>query len=132
MSDWYTEDTEPQPNGIVGGDGAGEAVSVRFYHRTQPAQVTVNVYTVDMSERSEDAADWIDVEEQVEYAIFSSREEMLAGDTEPIWCEYDYDDASYAAFTDDERAESERDAAALRWLNNGADWYLSWDGVTTG
>ena len=131
MSAWICIDAEPQPDGIVGGDGACESVSVRFHHVTEPAMVTVYLYTVDREERgwSADEEFPFDVEEMVTFSTLSTRD----GFEDPGAFEVDsstvYEHPSPVGFRDEISADDKRDAVALDWIDSGASHYIAWDGI---
>ena len=120
---WHA-DGPPQPDGTVGGDGAGESVSVRYRAAEKPGSlITAYWYTVDLRMRSDDQDDeypW-DVEEMVEYLVCDDPDEP--GSTE-IWSDYKYDNPLGLSFKTEAEAIVARDAAARR---DQAENYL-WDG----
>lgn len=135
MSDWYTEDTEAQPDGFVGGDGACESVSVRFYHTEEPARLTVYMYVVDTDERGTYNDDGFPFayEEQVVYEVFDSRSDMFSDDefAASVWTDTTLEHPSAVDWRTEVEAEDYRDAEALRWIEDGADLYIGWDGKPT-
>lgn len=128
MSDWILLDDEPQPDGFVGGDGALESVSVRFIHRTEPAQVTVYMYVVDREERGwthESDPYVFDYEEMVDYMVGTDRDDIAGTE---VWTHTEYDHPSLQAWDDPVDAEDYRDKEARRWIEMGAEHFLAWDG----
>ena len=129
MSDWILADEEPQPDGIVGGDGATDSISLRFHHVTEPALVTVYLYAVDLEERGYDPEDLdgepFDVEEMIEFRVLTERDNPDAAE---VWVDYDYDRPSIRFFPTVLDAEDYRDKIAAAWLDMGASHYLTWNG----
>jgi hypothetical protein len=129
MNDWQGD--EIQPDGTVGGDGAHEAVSVRYSRtsRDEPAVITAYWYVVDERERqSEDQlADTLyetrpfHVEEMTVYTVCTDTDDP--GGTE-TWSEIEYGEGSVYAYETVEQAEAERDRMAS-WDEAG---YYLWDG----
>ena len=128
MTTWIA--STPETGGTVGGDGAGEATSVRYTRPDVPgAMITVSYYTVDRVERggqdeADDSPRW-DVESQTEFLICTDPEDPGMSE---VWSDYVYDSDHYAvSFPTEAEAEEKRDAALRR---ESPDFY-SWDGVTT-
>ena len=126
MTDWVCLDTEPQPDGFVGGDGALESVSLRFIHRTEPTQVTVYMYVVDREERGWTDEDGypFDYEEMVEHVVGEDRADIVGTE---VWTNYTYDHPSERSWETEVEAEDYRDAEARRWIATG-HLFLAWDG----
>lgn len=131
MSDWICIDTEAQPDGIVGGDGACESVSIRFQHVTEPAMVTVYLYAVDRVERGwdEDTEFPFDIEEMAQFTVLTTREGFDDPGTFEDNSDVIYDHPHPMGFRDEVTAEDRRDAIAQQWIANGADMYIAWDGI---
>jgi hypothetical protein len=113
------------PGGTVGGDGAYEAVSVRYTSAETPNFIESYWYVVDMTERAnvdaeaEGDAYPYDVENMVEFAVVDE-----AGD--PVTGDYTYDSPSAVSFTTVEKAESYRD----RMIRAERAEHFAWDGET--
>lgn len=131
MSDWILTDEEPLPDGIVGGDGASDSVSIRFKHRTEPAQITVYLYAVDLTERgySDEELDGevFDIEEMVEFVCGTDPDDISSTE---VWSDYVYQRPAQRFYPTVLDAEDFRDLEAQDWIDSGTD-YLHWDGKTT-
>ncbi len=126
MSNWTLVDEEPQPD-IVTCDGAYEAVSLRFVHDTEPAQVTVTLYVYDRTERGHDSDGYdFDVEEQVEFLLGTDRDDLTGTE---VWSDYTYDHPSIRSWETEIEAEDYRDHEVRRWMDMGAEHFLTWDGT---
>lgn len=130
---WQAMDTEPINGGTVGGDGAGEAWSVRFGKRNPDgtyALITSSYYTVDIAMRyesddySEDTPARFEVENQTEYLVCTDVGDP--GSTEQ-WSDYTYDnDITVIAMLESD-ADANAKAHAARELRM-FDAFYSWDG----
>lgn len=124
---WEADGKGIVPDGIVGGDGAGEAVSVRYFNRHRPfAQITAYFHVVDQRERGgeEDMPFPFFVEEMVEYYI--ADRPVTDSDQDERWSDYEYTDFSNVYATVAE-AEAERDRLAE--ADCGEDY--RWDGTSS-
>lgn len=128
---WESDGEGIQPDGIMGGDGAGESVSVRYLNRHLPnAQITTYYYVVDMRDRDllHDAypgspASFV-VEEMVDFFIASGP--ISDVNAPEAWSDSEYHSHD-REFTTEAAAEAFRDrlakvdrAATYTW--NGNPW----------
>lgn len=127
MVTWVPSPVEK--GGVVGGDGAGEAVSIQYTSPEVPgALITAYYYTVDRvlrgwQEEDDESPRW-DVESMTELMICTDPADP--GMTEE-WSDYTYDTDHYPiSFATEAEAEEKRDAAIRR---ESAEFY-AWDGVT--
>lgn len=124
---WERDGEGVVPDGIVGGDGAGEAVSVRYLNRHLPnARITAYFHVVDQRERHSTLADEVlpyFVEEMVEYYV-ADRPVTDEGENEK-WSDYEYHDFA-TTFATEAEAEAERDRLAA--ADTAEDYY--WGGDT--
>lgn len=122
---WKPDGEGVVPDGIVGGDGAGEAVSVRYLNRHLPnARITAYFHVVDQRERHESLADEVlpfFVEEMVEYYVADRA--VLDEDENEKWSDYEYHDYA-TTFATEAEAEVERDRLAA--ADTAEDY--RWDG----
>lgn len=122
---WRPDGEGAVPDGIVGGDGAGEALSVRYLNRHLPhAQITAYFHVVDLRDRNSDREDEpfpFFVEEMVEYYV--ADRPVTDEDVNEKWSDYDYHGFSGCYATEAE-AEVERDRLAA--ADRAEDYY--WDG----
>lgn len=109
-------------DGVVGGDGAGQAWSRRFAWTNSVTGkyivVTEYVYPVNMRERFNDDQDRIewDVENQSVGEIYASKADFEANEGEPEDTEYDYNYPFDVAI--DPNTEEFAEDAAQNWLRN--------------
>lgn len=122
---WKPDGEGVVPDGIVGGDGAGEAVSVRYLNRHLPnARITAYFHVVDQRERHsslEDEPFPFFVEEMVEYYL--ADRPVTDEDADEKWSDYTYEDYA-TSFATVAEAEVERDRLAA--ADRAQDYY--WDG----
>lgn len=136
---WQKLDTEPEFGGTVGGDGAGEAWSVRYGKRNDDgtfAFITSYYYSVDGAARgwgdtTDDDGDPVpqrfSVENMTEFLICTDSDDL--GSTEK-WSEYKYDDELSLRYLDEADAEREAQAYAAGELAGEFRYNYSWDGVS--
>lgn len=121
MTTW-TADGPPLAGGTVGGDGAGEAVSVRYTCEKPGSLTDVYWYVVDLRERNEadenDEYPW-DVEEMTQFMVCTDPNDP--GSTE-VWSDYTYDNLSAVSYKTEADAIAERD----RQVDTTAEYH--WDG----
>lgn len=126
MSDW-TADGPPQEDGVVGGDGAGTAYSVRYTRADKPGSlITSYWYAVSEAERynddpGPDARTGFDVENQVEFVVCTDPADP--GSTE-VWSDHSYRTPLESVFD----TEDEAVAYAKRQAADEDPYGYFWDG----
>src|SRR5690242_18725531 len=113
---WQALDAEPQYGGTVGGDGAGEAWSVRYGKKNADgtfAFITADYYSVDGEMRGwwapdgtalrEDEDERFSVENMTELLICTDPGDL--GGTE-VWSDYLYDDELMPYYVTEQYAEA--------------------------
>lgn len=125
---WQPDGQGVVADGIVGGDGAGEAVSVRYLNRHVPnARITAYFHVVDQRDRHSTLMQEPDpffVEEMVEYFVAAGP--VTEEDPHEVWSDYTYDDHAQSFATEAE-AEAFRDRVVAA---DKAEDYI-WDGTMT-
>jgi hypothetical protein len=108
---WAPDGTGAQPGGVVGGDGAGESISLRYINRYAPnAQITAHYYVVDEVEAGnldDDNGPLFGVGMMVEFAVLDGP--VGEPDSEVVWSEPEFDNLS-EIYLSEREAEAARDA----------------------
>ena len=125
---WEPDGQGVVPEGILGGDGAGPAVSVRYHNRHLPnARITTYFFVVDLRDR-----DTLDEPVSRPFIVQEMTEYFLADGpvTDPthseVWTDYTYHETS-RAYSTEVAAQDERD----RLAEADTVTFYSWDGSRT-
>lgn len=125
---WRPDGHGAHQGGVVGGDGAGESLCVRYLNRHLPnAQIAVSFFVVDVRERScteEDAKRPFKVTEMIEYYL--ADRPVADDDASEVWTDYAYIDhqPDSLGYLTEEAATVERDRLAAADSHE----HYRWDG----